>query len=369
MRSNRVLALDVFRGLTIFGMIIVNTPGSWEYIYPVLRHASWNGCTPTDLVFPFFIFAMGFASYLSIHSRMNSGVRKSKILVSGIRRTLIIFALGLFLNTFPFTEMLNFRIPGVLQRISIVNLACLLLLLFSNIKTIRILIPGILIVYWVLMTFIPVPGIGPSNLEPATNLAAWFDKLIFGSHVWPYTSPLDPEGFLSSFPAIVSGLIGILAAVEFSSNNDSNERLRKLLLHGTLLSFLGLVWSLNFPLNKQLWSSSFVLYTSGLAMLVLGVIFWFVDILGNKKVAKPLVAFGSNPIVAYFGSQVGTTLMGIIIINGPAGESSLSSWLFNTYVSLGLSPINASLLGALLYVGFWLVIVLILQHKKIFIKI
>jgi len=369
MAEQRILALDIFRGLTIMGMIIVNTPGSWEFVYPVLRHAVWNGCTPTDLVFPFFIFAMGFSAYLSISRRKSNGVSNQKILLSATRRSIIIFALGLIINTFPFTDLMNFRIPGVLQRIAIVNMFCVLFLLYFSDKRIKILIPGLLVSYWAVMRFIPVPGFGFANLEPSTNLAAWIDRLVFGKHVWIYTGLYDPEGVLSTIPAIASGLIGILAGKLFSKSSSSADKLNSLLLTGVLLIFAGLVWSLDFPLNKQLWTSSFVLYTSGLAMLVFGIIYWYVDVKGKNKFATPFVAFGCNPIVAYFGSEIGAILLGIIKVKTFEGEMSLYNWLFIHYQLTGLSPINASLLGALLFTGFWLVVVLIMYRNKIVVKI
>lgn len=368
--SNRILSLDIFRGLTIMAMIIVNTPGSWSFAYPILKHSDWNGCTPTDLVFPFFIFAMGFAAVLSIGKRLEKGTSKKTLVLQLLRRSAIIFILGLIVNSFPFNDLSNIRILGVLQRIAIVNLIAGLLLLYTDMKAIWYTTLVLLAGYWGLMTLVPVPDFGASNLDPTTNLSAWFDRLILGKHVWVYTKLYDPEGIISTLPAIASGLIGMLAGNTYLKADSPSSRLINLLVFGNLLIVGGLIWGLAFPINKQLWTSSYVLYTSGLAMVVLGVIYWFADIKRIRGFAPPFLAFGMNPIVAYFGSEIGVILLGIIKVgNTPETKLSLYDWLFIQYQSFGLSPINASLLGAILYTSFWLLVVSVLYRRKIVIKI
>jgi len=350
-------------------MIIVNTPGSWSYAYPVLQHSHWNGCTPTDLVFPFFIFAMGFASVLSITKRLHKGTSKQKLVLQLIRRSAIIFLLGLIVNSFPFNDLANIRILGVLQRIAIVNLVCGLFLIYAEVKILWYVSGALLAGYWALMTLVPVPGVGPANLEPTTNLAAWLDKLILGKHVWVWTKVYDPEGILSTLPALVSGFIGVLAGSAFMKTDNERDRLINLLVYGNILILLGMAWGMAFPINKQLWTSSYVLYTSGLAMVVLGITYWIADINRIRQFAPPFLAFGINPIIAYFGSEIGIILLGIIHINSSGTQVTLYDWLFGQYLATGLSPINASLLGALLYTGFWLVIVSIMYRRKIIVKI
>jgi predicted acyltransferase len=367
--ENRILSLDIFRGLTIMCMIIVNTPGNWNYAYGVLRHSEWNGCTPTDLVFPFFVFAMGFSAVLSVTKRLQKGIPKQKLLLQLIRRSAIIFLLGLIINTFPFTNLTDFRIPGVLQRIAIVNLVCGLFLLYGDLKRLWIYSAVLLAGYWAMLTLVPVPGFGPANMEPTTNLAAWLDRLIFGNHVWGYTKLYDPEGFLSTFPALVSGFIGVLAGSQFMKLKTDQEKLIMLLVWGNLLTLAGMVWGLAFPINKQLWTSSYVLYTSGLAMVVLGICYWIADIKRIRGFAPPFLAFGTNPIIAYFGSEIGVGVMGLIHIQSAEKTLNLYDWLFGQYLSTGLSPVNASLLGALLYMGFWLLVVSIMYRRKIIVKI
>lgn len=367
--QNRILSLDIFRGLTIMAMIIVNTPGSWSYAYPILQHSHWNGCTPTDLVFPFFIFAMGFASVLSISKRLQKGASKKSLLLQLLRRSAIIFILGLIVNSFPFNDLANIRILGVLQRIAIVNLVCGLFLIYSEVKVLWYVSAVILAAYWALLALVPVPDFGPANLEPTTNLAAWLDRVILGNHTWIWTKVYDPEGILSTLPALVSGFIGVLAGNKFMNTKDERDRLINLLVFGNILIVCGMIWGLAFPINKQLWTSSYVLYTSGLAMVVLGLCYWIADIKRFRRFAPPFLAFGMNPIIAYFGSEIGVIILGMVKVTSSGNEVSLYDWLFSQYLSTGLSPINASLLGALIYMGFWLLVVAILYRRKIVVKI
>lgn len=365
--QNRIISLDMFRGLTIMAMIIVNTPGSWSYLYPVLSHSAWHGCTPTDLVFPFFIFAMGFAAVLSIKKRLQKGTSKEKLVLQLIRRSAILFLLGLILNSFPFNDLANIRVMGVLQRIAIVNLVCGLFLIYTEVKLLWYVSAFLLLGYWALMALVPVPGFGPANLDPETNLAAWLDRLILGKHVWIYSKVYDPEGILSTLPALVSGFAGVLAGNSFMKTDNERDKLINLLVFGNILIVSGMAWGLLFPINKQLWTSSYVLYTSGLAMVVLGIFYWMADIRRIRHIAPPLLAFGTNPIIAYFGSQIGASLLGLILVT--SAKISLYEWLFNFYLSLGLSPVNASLLGAMLFTGFWLLVVSLLYRRNIIIKI
>jgi predicted acyltransferase len=365
--QNRIISLDMFRGLTIMAMIIVNTPGSWSHLYPVLSHSAWNGCTPTDLVFPFFIFAMGFAAVLSIKKRLQKGTPKNKLVLQLIRRSAILFLLGLILNSFPFNDLANIRIMGVLQRIAIVNLVCGLFLIYTEVKVLWYVSAFLLLGYWAVMALVPVPDFGPANLDPETNLAAWLDRLILGKHVWIYSKVYDPEGILSTLPALVSGFAGVLAGNLFMKTENERDKLINLMVYGNILIVSGMAWDLLFPINKQLWTSSYVLYTSGLAMVVLGIFYWMADIKQVKQFAPPLLAFGTNPIIAYFGSQIGASLLGLILVT--SAKISLYEWLFNFYLSLGLSPVNASLLGAILFTGFWLLVVSLMYRRNIIIKI
>jgi predicted acyltransferase len=219
-KSERLISLDVFRGLTIAGMILVNSPGSWEYVYPALRHSKWNGCTPTDIIFPFFVFIVGVAITFSISKKLEQNTPNARIIIDTIRRSVIIFLLGVFLNGFPFFNLSTIRIPGVLQRIAVVYLISAVIFLKCNKRTIITISVFILILYWLIMTLIPVPGVGYANLEPSTNLGAWLDRLVFGKHLWGQSIVWDPEGILSTIPAIATGLAGVLTGYLLRGTKD-----------------------------------------------------------------------------------------------------------------------------------------------------
>jgi predicted acyltransferase len=304
---------------------------------------------------------------LSIKKRLLKGTSKKKLVLQLLRRSAILFLLGLILNSFPFNDLSNIRILGVLQRIAIVNLVCGLFLIYTEVKVLWYVSAFLLLGYWALLALVPVPGFGPANLDPTTNLAAWLDRLILGKHVWVYSKVYDPEGILSTLPALVSGFAGVLAGNAFMKSENERDKLINLLVYGNILIVCGMAWGLMFPINKQLWTSSYVLYTSGLAMVVLGIFYWIADIKRIRQFSTPLLAFGTNPIIAYFGSQIGASLMGFILVT--SAKISLGEWLFNFYLSFGLSPVNASLLGALLFTGFWLLVVSLMYRRNIIIKI
>jgi len=312
---------------------------------------------------------MGFSSVLSITKRLQKGTSRQQLLLQLLKRSVIIFVLGLIINSFPFNDLANIRIPGVLQRIAIVNLVCGLFLIYGEVKVLWYVSATCLLGYWAIMTLIPVPDFGPANLDPNTNLAAWLDRLILGKHVWVWTKLYDPEGILSTLPALVSGFIGVLAGNSFLKSDNERDRLINLVVYGNILILCGMAWGMIFPINKQLWTSSYVLYTSGLAMVVLGISYWIADIKHYRSFAPPFLAFGTNPIVAYFGSEIGVVILGMIHVSLNGSQVSLYDWLFNAYLSTGLSPVNASLLGAIIYTGFWLLVVSVMYRRNIIVKI
>lgn len=370
-KSDRLLSLDVFRGITIAGMILVNNPGDWGNIYPPLKHAEWNGCTPTDYIFPFFLFIVGVAITFSLSKRKEEGTDQKKLIYQIIKRSLILFLLGLIMAGFPYFDLSTIRIPGVLQRIAVVYLISAILFLKTNIRTQGILFVTLLIVYWILMTFIPVPSIGYANLEPTTNLAAYFDNLLLNGHLWKVTKVWDPEGILSTLPAISTTLSGIFLGYWLKKKEiDDNEKTVWIFAAGIILLLLGIFWDPFFPINKSLWTSSYVLYTSGLALLFFAMCYWFIDIKKIKWWIKPFEVYGMNAITVFFLSGLLAKTMGIIKLSNTDGtEISLKGFLYQTYFTPYFSPINASLLWALIYVLFWLGIMWILYQKKIFIKV
>ncbi len=373
--SQRLLSLDVFRGITIAGMILVNNPGTWSAIYPPLEHAKWNGCTPTDVIFPFFLFIVGVAIPFAIGKRIEKGDSHSKIILQIIRRSIILFGLGFFLACFPFGlfghhfDLSTIRIPGVLQRISVVYLAASILYLKTGLKAQIIIGAVILIVYCALMTLVPVPGVGYANLEPTTNLAAWLDRTVLGNHLWSGTKVWDPEGILSTFPAIVTCIMGLVTGWWLRTDKDKITKTVWLYVMGSICMTLGYVWDGWFPINKSIWTSSYVLYTGGLALLFLGFCYWFIDVRNSKWWIKPFQVYGLNAITVFFLSGFFGRLFYFIKVPYGNEEVGLSTYLFNTFYLPLLDPINASLLWAITYILGMLGLMWILYAKKIVIKV
>lgn len=372
-QSKRLLSLDVFRGITIAGMILVNTPGTWEYVYPPLLHADWHGVTPTDWVFPFFLFIVGVAIPLALGKRLARGDNKQQIMLKILRRTLLIFAIGLFLAGFPKFDLANIRIPGVLQRIALVYFFCSLIFVYIKGWRTQLMISiGLLVLYWVLMTLIPVPGGYPPNLQPETNLGAWLDRTILGSqHLWKQAVTWDPEGLLSTMPAIVTGMVGVFTGLWIKTERNDYQKLTGMFAIGTILLALSLTWDIFFPINKKIWTSSYVLYTGGVALLFLGVVYWLVDVLQYKTWIKPFVVYGTNALFAYIMSSFIVKLMLIPKFEQPdGGTQNLYGKIYtDIFEPMFASPYNASLAFAITYVLFILGLTWLLYWRKIFIKV
>jgi predicted acyltransferase len=376
----RLLSLDVFRGITIAGMVLVNNPGTWSAIYPPLAHAEWNGWTPTDFVFPFFLFIVGISITLALGKRVEAGGVDKTVYLKIVRRTLLIFGLGLFLATFPFynftkSELLDIntvRIMGVLQRIAVCYFFSALIFLHTNWKKQLIIAIGLLILYWILMTLIPVPGCEITTFnDKACNLAAYLDRTVLTEgHIWRSAKVYDPEGLLSTIPAIATTLAGILCGHWLRTRRDDLEKVSGMFFFGIVLVALGWAWHSWFPINKALWTSSYVVFTAGLALCFLGFCYWLIDIKGYKLWTKPFVIFGVNALALFVGSGIMARIMGLIKVPGPEGSSiSLQPWIFtNIFLPLG-SPINASLTYAICFILVWLFLMWLLYRKKIYIKV
>ncbi len=362
----RLESLDAFRGLTVAAMIMVNNPGSWSYVYPPLRHAEWHGCTPTDLIFPFFLFIVGVSIHFAYHEKISSGLTQSVVWKIS-KRALIIFGLGLFLTLFPNFNFETVRIPGVLQRISVVffisSIIYFKLNWLSQIRLVAILLVG----YYLMMNFIPVPGIGEANLEKGTNLAAWLDSLLLEGHMWSQTKTWDPEGILSTIPAIGTCIIGMLIGQILSAKTNENEKTIWLFLSGVTLTVLGLGWSLFFPLNKALWTSSFVLYTAGLACQGLAVMYFLIDVKGYSKWALPFRYYGMNAIFVFVASGLLAKMLGRIKVG--ADSTSLWSWIFNNVFDSWLPSYVASLSFAVCLILLFGLILRWMYRRKVFIKV
>ena len=392
----RLLSLDVFRGLTIAGMLLVNDPGTWSAIYPPLEHAEWNGWTPTDLIFPFFLFIVGITTHLSLSARRARGDDDGALIRQIIRRGALIFLIGLAINGFPFftwgsisgdpgflhritDRLLHWRIMGVLQRIGVVYLCAALLTFKTTLKQQILILAGLLFGYWILMTCLPVPDTGSLgatmlNVPPHT-MAAWFDRLFldwgrFGNHNWGSSLTWDPEGTLSTIPAIGTAILGVMAGQWIGSSRSLSERLNGLFAAGALLMAAGMVWNWGFPINKSLWTSSYVLFCAGMAAVSLATIMWIVDLHQLKRWTKPAVIYGMNPIVAFAGSGVLARLIYSIIKVPYQGQRiSLEAAIYNSVFLSWLTPVNASLAFALTFVAFWYGVLYVLYRKNIFVKV
>lgn len=369
---SRLLSLDVFRGITIAGMILVNNPGTWSAIYSPLEHAPWHGITPTDFIFPFFLFIVGVAIPLALGKRVEEGTVTKDIYLKIFRRTAVIFLLGLFMAAFPYFNFSTLRIPGVLQRIAVCYLIASLLFLHLDWKKLTIFSIVSLLIYWALMTLINVPGCEITTIDDkACNFAAYLDRSILTeAHMWKQSKVFDPEGILSTLPAIVTTISGILCGLWLKKDRNDYEKVGGLFFFGIVLVALGWCWNFFFPFNKSLWTSSYVVYTSGLALCFLGFCYWLVDIKGYKKWAKPFVIFGVNALALFVGSGLMAKIMGLIKVTGADGkETSLQGWIFNTFFLSFAEPINASLMFAICFILFWLFLMWLLYRRKIYIRI
>lgn len=366
--KTRLQSLDIFRGLAIGGMILANNPGDYEYVYPGLSHAEWHGWTPVDLVFPLFLFIVGVSIVLAVD--------RAQALADGwwpigrqiLNRSLILFALGLFCNGFPEFDWSSIRIPGVLQRIAIVYLLASSLYLALNQRAIIGVIVVILLGYWGLMTFMPVPGLGHPSLDKDANLALWLDRLILRGHLWEYQTSWDPEGILSTFPASCVALFGLLAGYHLKDETSKNGRTMSLC--GALLIFAGLIWDAWYPINKGLCTSSFVVFVSGIALVVLMSFHWLVDIRGQAGWFKPLSVMGMNSLFIYLSSELLAKITFMIkVSSGAGGPVNLHSFLYENCFTSWLAPFHASLAWALFFLALQLGAAWLLYSKKIFHRI
>lgn len=377
---NRLLSLDVFRGMTIAGMVLVNNPGTWNAIYPPLEHAEWNGATPTDFVFPFFLFIVGISITLALGKRVeNRGVNRD-IYLKILKRALLIFAFGLFLATFPFynfskgewLDVSTVRIMGVLQRIAVCYLVSALIFLHTNWKQQTIIAVALLLIYWALMTLINVPGCDVTTFnDKGCNLAAYIDRMVLTeNHIWKSSKIFDPEGLLSTVPAIATTLAGVLTGHWLRRKIDDNEKVAAMFFFGVCLTGIGWIWSFWLPLNKSLWTSSYVVYMAGLALCFLGFCYWLIDIKGYRAWTKPFVIFGVNALALFVGSGVMARILGLIKLPGADGATiSLQQAIFNNVFLPLASPINASLMYAITFILVWLFLMWLLYRKEIYIKV
>ncbi len=361
--TNRLISLDVMRGFTVAAMILVNFPGSEQFSYAPLNHSKWNGLSPTDLIAPIFLFVVGVSIAFAYSKRLEMGLPKAEMYKKIIWRALKIYLVGLFLNLLPDFNFADLRYTGTLPRIALVFLFCAILFLNTGWKKQAWIGFAILASYWLAMLFIPTPGYDRPMLEPGINLAAWIDTQFLPGTMWQKT--WDPEGILSTFPSFVTGISGMLAGRLLLGNTEKKEKTIFLLMGGFVSIILGYLWNLHFPCNENIWSSSFVLISSGVAALFLGSLYYLIDILDYQKHTEFGLIFGANAITVYFLADIWALLFYGLKIGGATVNDHFMSFL----VGSALSPQFWSMIYALLFVLINFIPALILFRKKVFIKL
>jgi len=416
-KQPRLLSLDVFRGASMAAMVLVNDPGDWGHIYPPLEHSKWNGCTPTDLIFPFFLFMVGVSIVYAMESKKQVVANHGQIILHAFRRMVtlmflswmvqlfyhpfpgtiecigivLLMGLLLYVNTtqktiywvitlalicivswfFYHTQVVTLRIPGVLQRIALTYFICTWLYLKASAKTIKWTFITALVGYWIIMCFIPVPGVGYANLNPETNMGAFIDRIVFTTnHLWEDARIWDPEGLLGVLPSIGTGLFGMMVGSWLKRRDrDDSTKVTWMFVYGILAVTASLLWDLFFPINKALWTSSFVLYTGGLATMTLATLYWLIDVQGYKKFTAFFVAFGINAITAYILSDIVPGLIALIKINTGGKKLDAYSYIYKHAFVPYFSPVNASLAGAIAFTLLIFVMVWGLYKYKVIIKV
>jgi predicted acyltransferase len=367
--TTRLVSLDVFRGISIAGMVLVNNPGTWSHIYWPLEHAAWHGWTPTDLIFPFFLFIVGVAVPLAFARRIEQGTARRKLYLQIIKRTVIIFLLGEFLAGFPYFHLSTIRIPGVLQRIAVCYLFASIIFLATKARMQVVITIALTVIYWLAMTRLHAPGYAVGDLSKEGSVASYIDRWVFGPHIWKQGIVYDPEGLLSTIPAIATTLLGVLTGQWLRTERDKQEKLNGMFVAGAVCIVVGWCWNAFFPINKSLWTSSYVFFTGGLALELLALCYWLIDLKGYRRWAKPFVVFGVNAIALFVGTGLMAKLMGLIKLPWGEKQISLQGWIFNKFFLSWASPINASLAYAIVFLLLWLGLMWILYARKLFIRI
>lgn len=394
--KTRWRGLDAFRGLAVIGMLLVNNPGDHDAVYAPLRHSEWNGCTAADLVFPFFLFVVGITTAISLATRRGDD---TSLRAHVWRRAAILFAIGLVLNWFPFYQsgdiawtthpgpldrivarLLSLRIPGVMQRIAVAYLAAALLARLASSRALIVITASVLIGYWALLTLAPVPSehaIGAMLLDsPSRTIVAHVDRALFdwsrwglGNHLWDSAGTWDPEGVLSTLPAIATVLLGVLCGRWVLARAQSRW-IGGMLVAGMVAMIVGWCWGFVFPLNKSLWTSSYVLFTAGIGAMAFAAITALLDRWPDARWSRPLIVFGVNPLIGYAGSELARHILhSSIKIPAVGGRLGLDEWTARLLGRGGWSPPAASLAWALLYVAAWWIALARLSRRRFFLRV
>jgi len=373
MKNERLISLDVLRGLTVALMILVNNPGSWAHIYPPLRHAAWHGWTPTDLVFPFFLFVVGVAMSLSFARRLAGGAGRGQLVRKVVSRAVVIFGLGLLLNGFPYTHLETLRVWGVLQRIAVCYLGAGLTVVLARQKWGRLaVLVGLLLAYELLMRLPLVAGWGQGSFALTDNFVRWVDLGWPGAgHIYQGEGvPFDPEGLVSSLTATAGVLAGFFVGEYLHQDRPLGQRLGRLLLVGVGLIAAGLLMGRWEPINKQLWTVSYTVLMTGWALVFLAGSGWVIDVRGWQRWFRPAIVFGSNALLAFVGSGLLARIQVLIRVPNRAGkEVALKAALYTDVWRPLAGPLNGSLLYAVSTVLLWWFLLWLLHRKRIFIKI
>lgn len=374
----RLLSLDAFRGFTIAAMVLVNNPGDWGNLYPQLEHARWHGWTFTDTIFPFFLFIGGVSMALSLGRLASAGAGKLQVLRKLAVRALLIFAIGFSLNLIPYFHFDVVRIPGVLQRIALCTLMAAPVVVYCSWRQQVACIAALLAGYAALMLLVDVPGVGAGVLEPGKDLGAYIDRLLLGKHLWVQSKTWDPEGILSTLPAVASQLIGVLCGRWLRTSVPRAEQTVWMMLAGLLLLALGALFdAILMPINKSLWTPSFCLLMSGWALLAFSLFYWLLD--GSEDPAvraiatrwsTPFVIYGMNALFIFALSGFIAKMLGYIHVAQPDGsQPSLGKLLYAPLKALPVAPVNTSLLYALLFNVLMFAVAWLMWRRNWFVKV
>jgi predicted acyltransferase len=375
----RLRSLDVFRGMTVAGMILVNNPGTWGAIYGPLKHAEWHGWTPTDLVFPFFLFIVGVSIALALSRRAESAGSKRDLYVKIVRRSAIIFGLGLFLTAFPFwnfttntfIDLSTLRLAGVLNRIAVCYLFAALIFLKTDWRKQAYIFAGLLVAYWAILTFIPAPGFAAGDLSKEGSIASHLDRVVLSKHMWSGGRGVyEPEGILSTLGALATTFAGVLTGHLLRSRRTDAEKVSAMFVAGAACIVAGWAWNYWLPVNKPLWTSSYVLFTAGMGLQLLAVCYWLIDVKGHRRWSVPFAVYGTNALAVFFLTGICAKLLGIIKLNGADGKPvALHTVIFKNLFLSWATPVNASLAFAVCFVLVWLGLMWLLYRRNIFIKV
>lgn len=378
MNNQRLVSLDAFRGFTIAAMVLVNNPGDWGHLYGPLEHARWNGWTFTDCIFPFFLFIGGVAMALSLGRLAAAGADRPRLLAKLARRAMLIFLIGFLLNFMPYFNIDKVRIPGVLQRIALCTLLAAPIVVYCGWRAQLAVIAGVLALYSVLMLYVPVPGIGAGVLEPGQDFGAWVDRTLLGNHLWMQSKTWDPEGIVSTLPALCSQLFGVLAGRWLASSVSRTLQVAGLIVAGIACVAIGMFLDIILmPINKSLWTPSYCFLMTGLACLAFSAFYWTLDVSPSSRVrtlaarwTHPFVIYGMNALFIFAFSGFVAKMLGYVKFAQPDGSlHTLGQVLYAPIAALPIGAVNTSLLHAVLFDACMFLVAWGMWRKRWFVKV